>query len=60
MEPSLCLQVLLYGQKKSCHNIYEEFVECADPTGCGLGNAALAWDYQVPPWAFLLLCPTCF
>ncbi|EDO48107.1 predicted protein, partial [Nematostella vectensis] len=29
-----------------CFDPWTEFVECADPTGCGLGNANLAWDYQ--------------
>ncbi|XP_065055979.1 dipeptidyl peptidase 2-like [Rhopilema esculentum] len=37
---------LLYGKEKECHNVYDEFVDCADPTGCGLGNDAIAWDYQ--------------
>ena len=31
----------------SCFNITSEFIECADPTGCGTGPASLSWDYQV-------------
>ena len=31
----------------TCFNIDEEFIECADATGCSTGNAAISWDYQV-------------
>lgn len=30
-----------------CFDIFTEFVECADQTGCGVGPASMAWDYQV-------------
>ncbi len=38
---------VLYNDTKPCFDIYEQFIECADPTSCGLGNDAKAWDYQV-------------
>lgn len=39
---------VLYNDSQSdCFDIYAQFIECADPTSCGLGNDAKAWDYQV-------------
>ncbi|XP_033642932.1 dipeptidyl peptidase 2-like [Asterias rubens] len=29
-----------------CMDVDSQYVECTDPTGCGLGNSAKAWDWQ--------------
>ncbi|XP_013418576.1 dipeptidyl peptidase 2-like isoform X1 [Lingula anatina] len=34
------------GNSRTCFDIYSDFVECADPTGCGVGSDSLAWDFQ--------------
>ena len=33
--------------KLTCFDPDTEYVECADPTGCGLGSDSFGWDYQV-------------
>ena len=35
------------GGAAKCFDIYADFIECADQTGCGTGPSGTAWDYLV-------------
>ncbi|GIX78184.1 dipeptidyl peptidase 2 [Caerostris extrusa] len=39
---------LLYNVSKNldCFDMFKEYMYCADPTGCGSGDDAIAWNYQ--------------
>nr|CAH8874692.1 unnamed protein product [Trichobilharzia regenti] len=47
--PSLREAVAVYynsSMSLSCFDYKSQYIECADITGCGLGNDSLAWDFQ--------------
>ena len=46
-DANLSAAIFYNGTAHSCFDIWRDFVECADPTGCGTGLASMAWDYQV-------------
>lgn len=48
--PAFFFEGLFYngtGGSLPCYDTKSEFIECADYTGCGLGDDGTAWDYQV-------------
>jgi dipeptidyl-peptidase-2 len=49
LEALFAASALLYNGTSGtlpCFNIEEEFIECADQSGCGTGFAGKAWDFQ--------------
>ncbi|VDP73971.1 unnamed protein product [Echinostoma caproni] len=35
------------SHREKCFDYKTQYIECADITGCGLGNDSMAWDFQV-------------
>lgn len=40
------ITVAYNNTEQDCYDAFKDYVHCADPTGCGLGLSAVAWDYQ--------------
>lgn len=37
----------MFALLESCFDFKNQFIDCADITGCGLDNDSIAWDFQV-------------
>jgi dipeptidyl-peptidase II len=38
--------VCLFFVELTCFSPYDQYIQCADITGCGLGPDSMAWDFQ--------------
>ena len=53
-DANLSTAIFYNGTAHSCFDIWRDFIECADPTGCGTGLDSMAWDYQVYTYSAML------